>query len=138
ALVEAGVNRLRPVLLTTITTIGGLLPLLLNISGGAEFWQPLTGAVVFGLAFASVLTLVVIPCTYSLYYTRFSAGEWLVGLPVLGLVVAAFCTHLYTTMEWFEVSPGTFAHPMLFFLAFTGLLLTSVLLTSKERTHTAV
>ncbi|MCG8448998.1 MAG: efflux RND transporter permease subunit, partial [Pirellulales bacterium] len=69
AIMEAGVNRLRPVLLTTFTTIGGLLPLLLNISGGAEFWQPLTAAVVFGLAFASVLTLLVIPVAYSLAYS---------------------------------------------------------------------
>jgi HAE1 family hydrophobic/amphiphilic exporter-1 len=68
ALIESGVNRLRPVLLTTITTIGGVLPLLLNISGGAEFWQPLTGAMVFGLSFATVLTLVVIPVCYSLVY----------------------------------------------------------------------
>jgi len=68
ALLEAGINRLRPVILTTVTTIGGLLPLMLNISGGAEFWQPLTGAVVFGLAFATVLTLVVIPVGYSLAY----------------------------------------------------------------------
>ncbi len=69
AVVEAGVNRLRPVLLTTVTTIGGLLPLFLNISGGAEFWQPLTAAVVFGLAFATVLTLVVIPVCYSVAYS---------------------------------------------------------------------
>jgi HAE1 family hydrophobic/amphiphilic exporter-1 len=69
ALVEAGVNRLRPVLLTTVTTIGGLLPLLLNISGGAEFWQPLTAAVVFGLAFATMLTLIVIPVGYSVAYS---------------------------------------------------------------------
>ncbi|MCA9238058.1 MAG: efflux RND transporter permease subunit, partial [Planctomycetales bacterium] len=68
ALIESGVNRLRPVLLTTVTTIGGLLPLLLNISGGAEFWQPLTAAIVFGLAFATVLTLVVIPVCYSVSY----------------------------------------------------------------------
>ena len=68
ALLEAGVNRLRPVLLTTVTTIGGLLPLFLNLSGGAEFWRPLTGAVIFGLAFATVLTLVVIPVGYSLAY----------------------------------------------------------------------
>ena len=68
ALIEAGINRLRPVCLTTVTTIGGLLPLLLNISGGAEFWQPLTAAVVFGLAFATVLTLVVIPVGYSVAY----------------------------------------------------------------------
>ncbi len=69
AIVESGVNRLRPVLLTTVTTIGGLLPLFLNISGGAEFWQPLTAAVVFGLAFATMLTLIVIPVCYSLAYT---------------------------------------------------------------------
>ncbi|MCA9231842.1 MAG: efflux RND transporter permease subunit [Planctomycetales bacterium] len=69
ALLEAGLNRFRPVLLTTVTTIGGLLPLLLNISGGAEFWQPLTAAVVFGLAFATVLTLIVIPVSYSVAYT---------------------------------------------------------------------
>ena len=68
AIVEASINRLRPVCLTTITTIGGLLPLFLNISGGAEFWQPLTGAVIFGLAFASMLTLIVIPVGYSLAY----------------------------------------------------------------------
>ena len=52
-----------------MTTIGGLLPLFFNISGGAEFWQPLTGAVVFGLGFATVLTLVVIPVCYSIAYS---------------------------------------------------------------------
>ena len=69
ALMEAGVNRLRPVLLTTVTTIGGLFPLFMNFSGGAEFWQPLTGAVIFGLAFATLLTLVMIPVCYSLAYS---------------------------------------------------------------------
>jgi HAE1 family hydrophobic/amphiphilic exporter-1 len=68
ALLEAGANRLRPVLLTTVTTIGGMLPLFLNISGGAEFWQPLTGAVIFGLISATLLTLVVVPVCYSLGY----------------------------------------------------------------------
>ena len=75
AVLEAGINRLRPVLLTTVTTIGGLLPLLLNISGGAEFWQPLTAAVVFGLAFATILTLVVIPVCYSVAYSMFDNGR---------------------------------------------------------------
>lgn len=70
ALMEAGTTRLRPVLLTTLTTIGGLLPLFLNLSGGAEFWQPLTGAIIFGLSFATILTLVVIPVCYSLAYAR--------------------------------------------------------------------
>ena len=69
SLMEAGINRLRPVLLTTLTTIGGLLPLFLDLSGGAEFWGPLTGAVIFGLGFATMLTLFVIPVCYSLAYS---------------------------------------------------------------------
>jgi HAE1 family hydrophobic/amphiphilic exporter-1 len=68
AILESGINRLRAVLLTTLTTIGGLLPLMLNISGGAEFWQPLTGAIIFGLGFATLLTLIAIPVGYSLAY----------------------------------------------------------------------
>ncbi|MCA9175573.1 MAG: efflux RND transporter permease subunit [Planctomycetales bacterium] len=68
AVLEAGVTRLRPVLLTTLTTVGGLLPLFLNLSGGAEFWQPLTGAIVFGLSFATILTLLVIPVLLTLTY----------------------------------------------------------------------
>ncbi|MEO1498696.1 MAG: efflux RND transporter permease subunit [Planctomycetota bacterium] len=87
ALLEAGINRLRPVMLTTVTTCGGLLPLLLNVSGGAEFWQPLTGAVVFGLAFASVLTLVVIPCCYLLAY-NLPQWVWTAGATLVGVLVA--------------------------------------------------
>ena len=51
-----------------MTTIGGLMPMFLNISGGTEFWQPLTAAIIFGLVFATVLTLIVIPVGYSLAY----------------------------------------------------------------------
>ena len=68
AILEAGINRFRAVLLTTATTIGGLLPLMLNLTGGAEFWQPLTAAIIFGLAFATVLTLIAVPVGYSLVY----------------------------------------------------------------------
>ena len=68
ACLEAGATRLRPVTLTTLTTVGGLLPLFLNLSGGAEFWQPLTGAIVFGLMFATILTLLVIPVLLTLVY----------------------------------------------------------------------
>jgi len=128
ALVEAGVNRLRPVLLTTITTIGGLLPLLLNISGGAEFWQPLTGAVVFGLAFATVLTLGVIPCAYSVYYLRFTKSEWAVGVPVLFLVSAMFVAYLYATLGGKAALGFTIFLTALFVLA---------ILAPKEREATA-
>ena len=89
ALMEAGVNRLRPVLLTTVTTIGGLLPLLLNISGGAEFWQPLTGAVVFGLAFATILTLGVIPCCYLLAYNLTQASWKILATGAVALIASS-------------------------------------------------
>jgi multidrug efflux pump subunit AcrB len=68
ALMEAGIIRSRPVILTLATTVGDMLPLLLNLSGGAEFWQPLTGAVVFGLSVASLLTLIVVPVCYGMVY----------------------------------------------------------------------
>ena len=103
---------------------GACSPCFLNISGGAEFWQPLTGAVVFGLAFATVLTLVVIPCAYSLYYRRFTRMEWLLGVPLYGLVVAAFAAFVATKAgDW---------RPAAAVGAVALLLLASVVLTSKE------
>jgi len=61
AVVYAGQLRLRPIFLTTVTTIGGLLPLALNLAGGGEFWQPLTVTIMFGLGFATLLQLFIIP-----------------------------------------------------------------------------
>lgn len=61
AVCQAGHLRLRAVLMTSVTTIVGLLPLSL---GGGEFWAPFGFAVMFGLAGATVLTLVVQPATY--------------------------------------------------------------------------
>ncbi len=61
AVTYAGQMRLRPIFLTTITTIGGLLPLSLNIAGGGEFWQPLTITIMCGLGFATLLQLFIIP-----------------------------------------------------------------------------
>ncbi len=64
AIVMAGQLRLRPVFLTTVTTIGGLTPLALNLAGGGEFWRPLTVSIIFGYAAATLLTLVLIPVAY--------------------------------------------------------------------------
>ncbi|MBF2065695.1 MAG: efflux RND transporter permease subunit [Calothrix sp. C42_A2020_038] len=64
AILEAAPQRLRPVLMTTITTVLGMFPLALGIGEGSEFLQPL-GVVVFsGLSLATVLTLFIIPCFY--------------------------------------------------------------------------
>jgi len=64
ALVEAGMLRLRPVLMTALTTILGLLPLLLSAGIGSEVQRPLAVVVVFGLTTSTLLTLFVIPAVY--------------------------------------------------------------------------
>lgn len=66
AILAAGVARLRPVLLTTLTTVGGLVPLAFFASGQAKFLSPMAVAVVWGLSFATVLTLILIPCLYAI------------------------------------------------------------------------
>ena len=58
-------RRLRPILLTTGTTIGGLIPLYL---GGGPMWEPMSVAIMFGLLFATGLTLGVVPVLYSLFF----------------------------------------------------------------------
>jgi len=66
ALIEASCQRLRAVLLTSLTTIAGLLPLLFETSLQAQFLIPMAVSISFGLAFATVLVLVVIPVILSL------------------------------------------------------------------------
>ena len=63
AVLEAAQRRLRPILLTTMTTIGGLIPLYL---GGGAMWEPMAVAIMCGLVFATALTLGVVPVLYSL------------------------------------------------------------------------
>jgi multidrug efflux pump len=59
---EAGRLRLRPILLTTVTTIFGLLPMALGLGGSSQTWQPLASTIVAGLAVATGMCLLVIPC----------------------------------------------------------------------------
>ncbi|MEM8963294.1 MAG: efflux RND transporter permease subunit [Acidobacteriota bacterium] len=66
ALIEGGKSRLRPILMTSATTIFGLLPMALGFGEGAELRAPLAITVIGGLAVATLLTLVVIPIVYSL------------------------------------------------------------------------
>ena len=66
AILKSGVARLRPVLLTTITTVGGLIPLAFFASGQAKFLSPMAISVVWGLSFATILTLILVPCLYAM------------------------------------------------------------------------
>ncbi len=63
AAVDGGTKRLRPILLTTITTNAGLLPLAMGWFGSEEFLAPMAITIVWGLTFATLGTLVVVPCT---------------------------------------------------------------------------
>jgi HAE1 family hydrophobic/amphiphilic exporter-1 len=66
ALQDAGTSRLRPILMTSATTIFGLLPMALGVGEGAELRAPLAITVIGGLTVATALTLIVIPVVYSL------------------------------------------------------------------------
>lgn len=75
AILKAAPQRLRPILMTTITTVLGMFPLALGIGEGSEFLQPL-GVVVFsGLSLATLLTLFIIPCFYTLLHDLIG-GRW--------------------------------------------------------------
>jgi HAE1 family hydrophobic/amphiphilic exporter-1 len=65
AIVAAGRSRLRPILMTTLTTVLGLIPLALGIGEGAEIRSPMAITVIGGLSVSTLLTLVVIPVVYS-------------------------------------------------------------------------
>jgi CzcA family heavy metal efflux pump len=65
ALVEAGAVRLRPILMTTLCTLFGLLPLALGLGSGAELQKPLAIAVIGGLSVSTVVTLIFVPTILS-------------------------------------------------------------------------
>src|SRR5699024_10324813 len=67
AIVEAGRNRLRPILMTTLTTVLGMVPLGLALGEGAEMQQPLAVTIIFGLSVSSVFTLLLIPVVYTYF-----------------------------------------------------------------------
>ncbi len=67
ATVYAAKRRVIPILITTLTTIGGLLSLALGLGGDSLIWGPVANAIVWGLGFSSALTLFVIPILYGLF-----------------------------------------------------------------------
>lgn len=65
SVVSGGKSRLRPVLMTTITTILGMTPMAIGIGEGSEIWQPMGLSIIGGLTISTILTLVVIPTFYT-------------------------------------------------------------------------
>ena len=70
AIIKGGTNRLRPILITSLTTIFGMLPMAAATSEGSEMMKPMAIAVIGGLTVSTILTLIVIPVIYSLAEKR--------------------------------------------------------------------
>jgi len=64
AAMDAGCLRLRPILMTTLTTVFGMMPLAFEIGDGAEIWAPMARAVIGGMIVSTLLTLVIVPVLY--------------------------------------------------------------------------
>jgi hydrophobe/amphiphile efflux-1 (HAE1) family protein len=67
AVLSSGRSRLRPVLMTTLTTVLGMLPLAIGFGEGSEIWRPMGVAIMGGLTFSTVITLVLIPVVYTMF-----------------------------------------------------------------------
>jgi HAE1 family hydrophobic/amphiphilic exporter-1 len=67
AVVTAGKSRLRPVLMTTATTVLGMVPMALSTGQGAEMWSPMAIAVIGGLTVSTILTLIYVPTMYCVF-----------------------------------------------------------------------
>jgi HAE1 family hydrophobic/amphiphilic exporter-1 len=70
AIAISGRSRLRPVLMTSATTILGMLPLALSSGSGSELWSPMGVAVIGGLIFSTVVTLIIVPVVYAIFVKR--------------------------------------------------------------------
>ena len=70
AVAEAGRRRLRPILMTSLTTILALLPLALGIGEGADAQAPLARAVIGGLSGSTLISLILIPAVYALFHRQ--------------------------------------------------------------------
>lgn len=70
AIIESGKSRLRPVLMTALTTILGMLPLALSAGEGSEIWSPMGISVIGGLVVSTVITMVIVPVFYMIMATK--------------------------------------------------------------------
>ena len=75
AILEAGSTRIRPILLTSITTIVGLLPTAIGFGGYSVVWGPMASTIIFGLLFSTLTALFIIPMLYGVIYDRSSKNK---------------------------------------------------------------
>ncbi len=67
AVVAAGKSRLRPVLMTTLTTVLGMIPMAVGTGQGAEMWRPMGMTVAWGLSISTLITLIIVPTVYTIF-----------------------------------------------------------------------
>lgn len=67
AVIDGGRSRLRPVIMTSLTTILGMVPMAFGTGQGAEMWRPMGTAVIGGLTFSTILTLLFVPVLYCVF-----------------------------------------------------------------------
>ncbi|RBP92989.1 HAE1 family hydrophobic/amphiphilic exporter-1 [Cytobacillus firmus] len=77
ALLEAGKNRIRPIFMTTLTTVGGMLPLALASGTSGNYQAPMAMVIISGLLFATFITLLLIPAVYRLFTTSSLRFGWM-------------------------------------------------------------
>lgn len=70
SIIDAAVTRFRPIVLTSLTTIAGLLPTAIGLGGSSVVWQPMASTIIFGLIFSTLTALILIPCLYGLFYDK--------------------------------------------------------------------
>jgi hydrophobic/amphiphilic exporter-1 (mainly G- bacteria), HAE1 family len=70
AIAISGRSRLRPVIMTSATTILGMLPLAMSTGSGSELWSPMGVAVIGGLVFSTIVTLILVPVVYAIFSKR--------------------------------------------------------------------
>lgn len=96
AILKGGSIRLRPIILTSLTTIFGLIPMSLGLGGKSPIWTPMANTIIFGLAFATLMTLFVMPSLYAittdlnnLFSRKSEEGAAVVDRDLLGAAVPA-------------------------------------------------
>ena len=67
SVITSGRSRLRPILMTTFTTVIGMIPMAVGTGEGSEMWRAMGMSVAWGLSFSTLITLIIIPTLYSIF-----------------------------------------------------------------------
>jgi len=103
ALLEAGKTRLRPIIMTALTTILALITMAIGVGNGAEMMQPMAVATIGGLLYATILTLFLVPIMYWLFNKR--AKESLSVLAITAIIGATVGGYIYLSL-WYIILIG--------------------------------